>query len=192
VRAQVLNKQRVFDGFFQIDELTLRYQKFDGAMTQPVKRLVFERGDSVAAVILNTDTGRLIFCNQFKAPTHEKGPGWITELMAGMIDPGESAEDALRREVLEETGYRPTVTQHLATFYVSPGGSSERIFLYYAEVNNASHSGRGGGLPEEGEDIKLIEMTVPEALAAMSSRQFIDAKTIIGLMWLKDARGSHE
>jgi 8-oxo-dGTP pyrophosphatase MutT (NUDIX family) len=75
---------------------------------------VFERGDSVAAVLFNTDTKRLIFTRQFKAPSYEKGPGWITEIVAGMIDASESAEDALRREVFEETGYRIRIARNPA------------------------------------------------------------------------------
>jgi ADP-ribose pyrophosphatase len=105
MEVEVIAKRRVFDAFFKIDELKLQYQKFDGDMSSPVSRFVFERGDSVAAVLFNTDTRRLIFASQFRAPSYEKGAGWITEIIAGMIDPGEEPDDALRREVFEESGY---------------------------------------------------------------------------------------
>ncbi len=192
MEANVIGKRRVFDGFFKIDELKLRYQKFKGDMTSPVTRLVFERGDSVAAILFNTDTKRLIFVRQFRAPSYEKGPGWITEIIAGMIDPGEGPDDALRREVFEETGYRIRDARAISTFYLSPGGSSERIFLYYAEVDNATHDGEGRGVEGEGEDIQLVEMSVSEALADVSVGRFPDAKTIVGLLSVKEDLLRHE
>lgn len=188
----ILGKRRVFDGFFKIDELKLQFEKFNGEMSEPVTRLIFERGDSVAAVILNTETKRLIFTNQFKTPSYEKGPGWINEIVAGMVDEGEPPLEAIRREIFEETGYRVRDARPISTFYVSPGGSSERIFLYYVEVDNAEHAGRGGGVAAEGEDIQLIEMTIPDALKAVSSGGFADAKTIVGLLSVKEVLSRYE
>lgn len=192
MEANIIAKRRVFDGFFKVDELQLRYQRFNGEMTSPMTRLVFERGDSVAAVLFNADTKRLIFTRQFRAPSYEKGPGWITEIIAGMIDPGEDPDDALRREVFEETGYRIRDARAISTFYLSPGGSSERIFLYYAEVNNATHDGEGGGVRGEGEDIQLVEMGVSEALADVAVGRFPDSKTIVGLLSVKEYLLRHE
>ena len=123
--------------------------------------------------------------NQFKYPTYQKGPGWITETMAGMIDDGEDPETAARREILEETGYSPRRLEHISTFYLSPGGTSERIVLYYAEVDDRKTS-MGGGLAEEGEDIVNVELSVEDALAQVSSGEIADAKTIIAILWLKD------
>lgn len=186
VNVELLAKKRIFDGFFKIDELSFRFEHFNGAMSPRLTRLVFERGDSVAAVILNTDSQRLIFTNQFKAPTYEKGPGWIIEIVAGMPDSGETPEQALFREIEEETGYRASGARRLTTFYVSPGGTSERILLYYVEVKSADRIASGGGLAAEGEDIQLVELTRAEAFAAIASGEIMDAKTIIGLMWLKE------
>jgi ADP-ribose pyrophosphatase len=103
-----------------------------------------------------------------------------------MIDAGESPDVALRREVEEETGYRVRDLRHIGTFYVSPGGTSERIVLYYTPVSNADHDGKGGGVASEGEDIKVVSMTPAEAAAAVTSGQIQDAKTLIGLMWFNN------
>src|SRR4051812_11430919 len=154
MKVAILNRRRVFDRFFQIEEARIQFERFDGSMTEPLSRLCFERGDSVAAIIRNADSNTVVLANQFKYPSYAKGPGWITEVVAGMIAPNETAEDALKREILEETGYRITKYQHISTFYVSPGGSSERIVLYYVEVSNADRVSTGGGLRAEGEDIK--------------------------------------
>lgn len=178
------NKRRIFDDFFRIDEAHLRYEKFDGRMSPVVRRLNFERGDSVAALIFNTSTRRIILANQFKYPAFEKGPGWITETMAGTVGEGESPESAVRREMLEETGYSPRSLEHVSTFYVSPGGTSERIILYYAEVDDDCKVGAGGGEAGEDEDIINVEMTLGEAMTQVESGDIADAKTIIGILWL--------
>jgi ADP-ribose pyrophosphatase len=181
-RVVIEKARRIFDDFFKIDEAHLRFERFDGQMSPVVRRLSLERGDSVAALVFNIKTQRVILVNQFKYPTYKKGPGWITETVAGMIDQGESAEDAMRREVLEETGYRVSGVERIATFYVSPGGSSERIILYYAEVDEEK-AGKGGGIAQEHEDIRTFELALDDAVAQVASGEIADAKTIIGLMW---------
>jgi len=183
-RVIVHEKRRVFDGFFKIDEAVVSYEAFDGGMIGPVRRLSFERGDSVAAIVFNRDRRRVVLASQFRFPTYEKGPGWMTEVLAGVIDPGESPEQCVRREVREESGYEVDRVEHIASFYLSPGGSSERIVLYYAEVTDSRRVGVGGGLRAEGEDIRLVELSVPELEAAIESGDIVDAKTLVGAGWL--------
>lgn len=184
-RVSIESKKRIFDDFFKIEEALLRFERFDGRMSPVVRRLNFERGDSVAALIFNVPTQRLILVNQFKYPTYENGPGWITETVAGMIDRGESPETAMRREILEEIGYNVSTLEHISTFYVSPGGSSERIILYYAEVDETVRAQKGGGLSTENEDIKLIELRVEDALLQIERGTIADAKTILGIFWIR-------
>ena len=86
---------------------------------------------------------------------------------------------------MEEIGYRAGDLTHIATFYVSPGGTSERIMLYYAEVGNTDRVAAGGGLASESEDIQLTEVALPELWRALDAGKILDAKTIIGVMWLR-------
>ena len=183
-RVDVRSRRRLLDDFFKVDEAELSFERFDGSMTPPVRRLVFERGDSVAAVVFDHEAQRLLLTEQFRFPTLEKGPGWLIELIAGMIDRGEQPEASIRREIEEELGYRANHIEHIATFYVSPGGSSERIWLYYAEVGEAGHVSAGGGLPGEHEDIRVVSVSPEEARAALKDGRIADAKTIVGLQWL--------
>lgn len=184
----IRQRRRLLDDFFKVDEAQVSFERFDGSMTSFVRRLVFERGDCVAAVIFNRDTGRLLLTEQFRFPTAGKGPGWLLELAAGMIDPGEQPEVAMRREVEEEIGYRPDLVEHIYTFYVSPGGSSERIWLYYAEVSELGRVSKGGGKAGEHEDIRTVSLSVEEARIALSRGEVADAKTIVGLQWLLSRR----
>ena len=181
----IYDRNRLLDKSFRVDEVKISYERFDGNMSIPVTRLSFERGDSVAAIVFNRDTQSIILCNQFRYPTYEKGPGWITEAVAGILEGGENAEDAVRREVLEEIGYKIETVEPIAKFYVSPGGTSERILLYYAEVVDAGKVGPGGGKPEENEDISIQAFPVQELDNLIADSRIQDAKTLIGLLWLQ-------
>jgi nudix-type nucleoside diphosphatase (YffH/AdpP family) len=184
-KVEIISKRLIFNDFFKIQEAILRYLRFDGKMSEPVRRLVFERGDAVAAILFNRDTQRVELINQFRYPTYDKGPGWMQEAVAGIVDPNETPEDALRREIIEEIGYRVGDLTYIATFYLSPGGSSERIMLYYAEVGNTDKIAVGGGLASEGEDIQITDVALPELWRALDAGEIMDAKTIIGVMWLR-------
>jgi nudix-type nucleoside diphosphatase (YffH/AdpP family) len=182
-KVDILRRRRVFDDIFKIDEAELRFERYNGEMSPPVRRLSFERGESVAAVVWRHDTDDLLFAEQFRYPTLERGPGWLLEIMAGVIDGSETPEAAVRREIDEELGYRIDRVEPIATFYVSPGGSSERIWLYFVDTTEASHSDAGGGVAAENEDIRVVTMPRDAARQALDEGQFTDAKTIIGLQW---------
>jgi nudix-type nucleoside diphosphatase (YffH/AdpP family) len=191
-KVVIEKKARILDDFFKVDEAHLRFEKFDGQMTPLIRRLSFERGDSVAALIFNPQARLVFLVNQFRYPTLEKGHGWITEVVAGAVDEDETPEAAIRREVIEETGLNPSALEHISTFFVSPGGTSERIILYYAEVSAESKVSQGGGLVSEAEDILTVSVTLDEALNQVATGQIVDAKTIIGLYWLQNRMMSTE
>jgi ADP-ribose pyrophosphatase len=184
-RVAVEEVKRLYDDFFKLDEAHLRYERFDGTMSGTVRRLKFERGDSVAVILYMPTKERILLVNQFKYPTYDKGPGWITETLAGMIDVGEDPEDAARRETLEETGYSVRELSYISTFYLSPGGSSERIFLYVAEISDGDKLREGGGLTEEGEDIVRVELSLEDAHEQVRNGEIVDAKTIIAIYSLE-------
>lgn len=187
-RVEIISKQRVFDDFFKIDEVTLKYERFNGEMSEPTRRLCFERGDSAAFLIWNKETERVILTNQFRYCSYEKGLGWLLEIPAGIVEEGEEAEETARREILEETGYRAKKLTHINSFYVSPGGTSERIILYYAEVENRDRVGAGGGVETEHEDIQVLEFSLPELWSMLESGKIVDAKTLIAVQWLREKK----
>lgn len=186
MKVLIERTRRLLNDFFRIDEVFLRYEKFDGSMSGPVRRLVLDRGDAVAALVLNTATGRLVLANQFRYPTYAKGPGWLIEIIAGLIDAGEDAEAAIRREIREEAGCEVTKLEPISTFYVTPGGSNERVFLFYAEAGPRAQEHRGGG---DEEDIELAELEPDEAFRRVEAGEIVDAKTIIALYWLRNRLG---
>ena len=184
-KVAIIDKHLAFDDFFKIEEIHLRFMRFDGQMSDPVRRLIFERGDAVAALIVNTDTQKVLMTYQFRCPTLEKGPGWLHEVVAGMIDAHEQPEEAIKREIHEEIGYQINELTPIANFYVSPGGSSERIYLYYAEVRNEDRVSAGGGLASEHEDIELVEVSLDQLWDVLKRGEIRDAKTLIAVQWLR-------
>ncbi len=176
----IVHKSRlILDDFFKVSESEVSHERFDGRMSEPRRLLCFERGDSVAALVYDRTTKKLVFVKQFRHPAYAKGPGWVLEVMAGGIVDGEAPEEALRRELLEEMGYEIASHEPISTFYVSPGGSSERIFLYYVEVEKRVAS--GGGLEAEGEDIQIVDVFADELVTLLETTQ--DAKTLIAIQW---------
>jgi nudix-type nucleoside diphosphatase (YffH/AdpP family) len=128
-RVEIRSQKLLLDDFFKVNEVIVSHQQYDGKMSPDQRRLVFERGDAVAALLFNIDTRSVVLVEQFKIPSlvgrRRDDPattnGWITELMAGMINENETAEDAVIRETLEETGYKIKDPQFICKFFSSPG-----------------------------------------------------------------------
>ena len=103
--------------------------------------------------------------------------------MAGVIEPGESAEEVARREAREETGCTVTDMLEIARFSSSPGACSETVVLFCGRVD-ARGAGGVHGLESEGEDIRVEAVPVADALAMMEAGRIVNAKTLIALQWL--------
>jgi nudix-type nucleoside diphosphatase (YffH/AdpP family) len=162
-------------------------------MSEYVRRLNFERGDAVGVLLFNRDTRAVVLVEQFKLPTligrRRDEPaaqdGWIVEVMAGMIRSTETAEDAAIRETREETGYVIGSPKLICKFLSSPGGTSERIFLYFATVTDSNRPGKGKyGVGDE--NIRVLERDVNELFDKLENGRIDDPKLAIAAYWLKD------
>lgn len=185
-QVTILRQKRVFDGFFKIDEAHLQHELYNGGMSPELTRLSFNRGDSAAVVLHDPLADTVIMTEQFRYPTFTKDHGWILEIPAGSVESDEIADPTitLKRELMEEIGYSVTSFRKIASFFVSPGGTSERIHLFYAAISPKDKVAAGGGLASEGEDVGIVSMGVQEAISKISTGDIMDAKTIIGLQWL--------
>ena len=184
-RVDIVSETDVFEKLiFRIIEGRLRFERFDGSMSEEIVRLKLDRGDSVAAVLHDEDDDTVVLTEQFRYPTHDKGPGWLLELPAGVVDADEQPEQCMRREIVEEVGYEVSSIEPIYKFYVSPGGTSERILLFYARVTPSARVSNGGGVASEGEDIRTTHLSVDDAIERVRNQEIVDAKTIIGLQWL--------
>lgn len=181
----VEGRERVWDGFLKVDRVSVRHEKFDGAMSATLSREVLERGDSVGVLLHDPLLDVVVLVEQFRMPAHDRGSGWLLETVAGMFKPEESPEDTARRETREETGLEIARLQHVCTMFPSPGGMSERILCYYAEVDAAGvEDGRLAGNASEGEDIAIRVMTRGDFLDNVQSGVILDGKTLLLGYWL--------
>ena len=184
MRVEIKGRERLYDGFFKLDQTTLRHECFNGTMSSTQAILNLERGDAVGVLLHDIERDVLIFAEQYRYAVYERtGQGWILEIIAGMIEEGEIPEQVARRETLEEAGYRLSEVYSIATFFVSPGGTTERIHLFYAPVSPAQRTSAGGGVGSE--DIRLVEIPLHETWSRIEDGLICDAKTIIALQWLK-------
>jgi nudix-type nucleoside diphosphatase (YffH/AdpP family) len=199
-RVVIKSEKRLLDDFFKIDEYSVSFEQYDGKMSAEQRRLNFERGDAVGVLLLNVDTRSVVLVQQFKLPSligrRRDDPaiqdGWVTETMAGMIGPDETAEDAAIRETLEETGYEIESPEFICKFLSSPGGTSERIFLYYAGVSDSRRPGWKGTSDDDAfggiadENIKVFEVSVNDLFDQLTNGKIDDPKLAIAAYWLKD------
>jgi nudix-type nucleoside diphosphatase (YffH/AdpP family) len=184
--VEIRGQKRLLDDVFKVDELIVSHRQNNGEMSADQRRLIFERGDAAAVFLFDSGNRSVVTVTQFRAPTLGKGldRGWMTEAVAGIVDPYETPEIAAVRECLEETGYKIRELKPVARFFVSPGGTSERIFLYYAEVHDADKVAAGGGLDDE--DIKISNIPIDELFDMVESQRIEDPKLLIGALWLRD------
>jgi nudix-type nucleoside diphosphatase (YffH/AdpP family) len=186
-RKIVVERRRLLvDDFFKLEEAFVSFEKRDGTMSQAVRRLDLKRDDAVCAVVVNRAKAAVILVRQFRYAGLARSEAWPVELVAGLIDEGETPEQAIAREILEEAGYAVGAPQRIFTFYPSPGITSERGLLYYAETSGAEPVAKGGGLAAENEDIEVLERPFAEAFAMLDRGEIVDGKTILGLMWLRE------
>jgi ADP-ribose pyrophosphatase len=192
-RVAIRKQNRLLDDFLKVDEVIVAHQRYDGTMSADERRLVCERGDSIAVLLFDQQGRSVVVVEQFRLPAliarrRDDGAsanGWMTELVAGMIDEGESPQEAVIRETFEETGYRIDNPMLMGTFFSSPGGLSERFFMYFARVSAARREGRGGGL-DEGEDIKVFHIGIDDLFREVRAGAIEDPKLAIAAYWLKD------
>ncbi len=182
--VEILEKTICFEGFFRLERYRLRHRLFNGDWSRPVQRELFERGHAAAVLPYDPMRDEVVLIEQFRvgAMTAPVGP-WLLEIVAGIIEDNEVAEDVVKREGIEEAGCVITDLIPLYDYLVSPGGTTERIALFCGRVD-ATQADGVHGLSEEGEDIKVHVVTLDAALKLLKSGKINSASAIISLQWL--------
>ena len=181
----MLGKELIFQkAIFKWFGIKFHYTRLDGTDSGEVNQFVIDRGDSVAMLLHEVEKDEVILVEQLRIATAESGNGWLLELPAGRVDPGEEPTQTALREAREETGAEPREIRLISSFFLSPGGSSERLHLFYCPFHNGIEIQSIAGLKEENEDISVQRYPLKEALEMIETGKIADAKTIIGLLWL--------
>lgn len=144
-KVQILDRKTVYDGYFDLQEVTFRHSAFSGGMSRPINRLVLEVGEVAAGLIVDRQKRRVVLIEQFRLPATARDDGWLIEVVAGRVDPGETAEQAFRRETLEEAGYEVRDIQQIHRFYPASGTLAEHMTLFCADRGTQVNGGWGHG-----------------------------------------------
>lgn len=183
--VEILHRETGFRGFYRLDVLTLRHRLFAGGWGPELRRELFVRPDAVCVLPYDPWQDTLVLVEQMRVGALDKRSNpWMLELVAGLFDADESAEQVAHREAEEEAGLRLLKLIPIIRYFPSPGGSNEQVQLYCATVDSR---GAGGlhGLAEEGEDIRVHVMSREAAMQAMERGEIDNAASIIALQWLQ-------
>lgn len=159
-----VSRERKYNGYFSVD--ALKVETKNGTI---VTREVMNRRDGVCALVHDTENDEFVFVKQYRPGTGKQ----LLEVPAGTLDiPGEDPKEAMIREIDEEIGYEVDSIELIAESYMSPGGSTEKLYIYFITVSNQIHA--GGGTPNE--DIEIVR------IKDIKNYTFLDAKTQIAVM----------
>jgi len=126
-----------------------------------------------AAVVPLLDDGSVLLVRQYRYATG----GWLLEIPAGKLDPGDSPESCALREVEEETGHRAGRIEPLGWIWTSPGIADEKIWLFLATGLQPTRQAL-----EHDEVLTVERMPLAEAVAKAARGEIQDAKSACALL----------
>jgi len=183
-RVKVLQRQTLWSGFVRLSQMTVRVPGFNGGEIEQVRE-IHDHGAAAALLPVDAQRRTILLVRQWRIPPLLMGDSEpLLEVVAGLIDDGETPEQCAMREALEETGHAVNNLQPIMQGYASPGTLTEYFHLFAGDYHKSSKQGEGGGLAHEDEDIQLVEMGFDEARRMMQNGEIRDAKTFIALTWL--------
>jgi len=186
--VEVLERSNRYEGFFQLSTFRLRHTLYAGGWSPEMTRELFHRGGCVAVLPYDPIRDEVLLIEQFRiGALGQKEPPWLTEIVAGGIEAGESPEDVAFREAGEEAGLSLKALHRIGTFFTSPGGTGERVTLFIGLVDGPLQAGLHG-LVDESEDIRSFTLSLSEAQKAVESGVVDSMIPAYAIQWLVDHR----
>lgn len=182
---QILSTEILSDNWYTLNKVTYQFTKPDGSK-QIQNREAYDRGNGATILLYNLEQKSIILTKQFRLPTYLNGnaSGMLIEACAGLLDK-DNAEDCIKRETEEETGYKITDVRKIFEVYMSPGSVTEILHFFIAAYNKSMKVNDGGGLAHEQEHIEVLELDFEKALQMIDSGEIKDAKTIMLIQHLR-------
>lgn len=183
--VKILNTEILSDNWYVLRKITYEYLKKDGTrMTQ--SREAYDRGNGATILLYNKAQQTVILTRQFRLPTYINGnaSGMLIEACAGLLDK-DNAEDCIRRETEEETGYKIKDVRKVFEAYMSPGSVTEILYFFIAEYESTMKVNDGGGVEHEEENIEVLELNINDAMQMIERGEIKDGKTILLLQYVK-------
>lgn len=186
MKWKLLNTESRYQGFFRVDLCQVRHETYQGEEVE-IERELFHRGDAVAVLLYDPARDRVVMIEQFRIGAMDDPAGpWLLEIVAGVVEEGESINEVARRECHEEAGLEVHLhsLEPIYSFYSSPGGCSEKIHLLCALVDSDKASGFHG-LDEEGEDIRVVVLNFDDLHDLVYAGRINSAIPLVALQWLQ-------
>jgi len=182
--VKIISKTPLFTGFFKMIKYTFQHKLFAGGWSAPIEREMFERGHAAALIPYDSERDQVVMIEQVRVGALEHHSPWQLEVVAGIIDTDESAEQVVKREAKEEAGVEIGLVEPITSYYPSSGGCSEKLDVFVGQVDASSASGVHG-LDYEGEDIKVHVFSRQEAYQLVKDGKIENGASIIALQWLE-------
>ena len=182
--VEIVSKETLFKGFFRMVKYRFKHRLFEGGWSQPIDREMFDRGHAAALLPYDPVTDQVVIVEQIRVGALEHTHPWQLEIVAGIIDEGESAEDVVRREAVEEAGINVADLEKVTSYYPSSGGCSEKLDVFVGKVDASTAHGVHG-LDYEGEDIRVHVVSREQAYQWVVDGTFENGASIIALQWLE-------
>jgi len=182
--VEIREKRTVYQGHFRVDRYRLRHRLHAGGWSAEMTREVFERGHAAAVIPYDPIRDEVVLIEQFRVGAYAAGRSpWLVEIVAGIIDPGETPEQVVRREAREEAGLDVGALERIAEYLSSPGGASESVVVFCGRVDTTNAGGIHGH-PDEGEDILVRVHPYAAVENMLRTASASNAVTLIALQWL--------
>lgn len=182
-RVRGLTATLLSDNWGTLRRFNFEYQRRDGTW-QNHAREVYDRGHGAACLLHDPDADTVLLVRQFRIPMHVTGQEpFLIEVPAGLLE-GAGPGDRMRAELMEETGYAVGPLHHVSDLVMSPGSVTEYLACFTGTYTRGDAVGDGGGHLDEGEDIEVLHIPFPDAMAMMASGKICDAKTCFLLQHL--------
>ncbi|MDM3694108.1 ADP-ribose diphosphatase [Proteus mirabilis] len=183
--VELISKKTLYKGFFRMNEYRFKHLLFKGGWSAEVKREVFERGHAGVLLAYDPKRDEVVLIEQIRIPAYETSQTpWLLEVIAGMVEEGESPEEVVRREATEEAGITIGRCKPIVSYLSSPGGTSERMYVYVGEVDATTATGIHG-LACENEDIRVHVVSREQAYQWVEEGIIDNAASVIALQWLQ-------
>tara|TARA_R110002153_G_scaffold271355_2_gene438621 strand:+ start:4345 stop:4992 length:648 start_codon:yes stop_codon:yes gene_type:complete len=181
--VEILSKETLYQGFFKMVKYAFKHKLFKGGWSGVVEREIFERGHAIAVLPYDPVLDEFVMIEQVRIgalPTSTSP--WLLEVVAGIIDEGETAEDVCCREAQEEAGLDIQKLYKALSYLSSPGGTTERLHIFVGLVD-ASDAKGVHGLEYENEDILVHRVPTSVAFDWINQGKIDNAATLIALQW---------
>ncbi len=184
--VKIISTEVLSNNFFPLKKVIYEFEKQDGT-TEEISREVYLSLNGAAVLLYNIEKSTIILTKQFRLPTYlnKNKTGMLLEACAGIVEENENPQEAIIREIEEETGYRVKEVKKVFEMYMTPGSVAEMVYFFVAEYTPQQKISDGGGLENENEDIEVIELTFEEAYGKIQSGEIKDAKTALLLQYAK-------